>query len=410
MIPNRKPQIPQILGYVTPVRAFRTPQGIYMQAASGRVADALARHYEKIYICTRVVADCPHATGDQPLEASNVELIAQPFWRTSAGSLPHFVGIARAYFQTCRRADVLFVRGMCPFIAVLYAFAYLFRRPICHWIVGDPVALLRSSRRNGRVLDSFALLYALQDRLSSRVGRWLTNGAFVCNGHELARAYRSPRTTAVVSSTVRETEFSFRADSCQGQIVRILFVGFIRPEKGIEHLLNAVILLDPKIRWELEIVGTDEFPEYWKRLDGIVETRRLDERVRWAGYMPYGRPSFDCVHAADIFVLPTLSEGTPHVLVEVRANSLPCISTTVGGVPSTVRHGFDALLVPPGNPEALAHAIDRIIRDGEFRRQLIRNGWSAARRQTLERFVATVRRELEADVEAREPVVAHRQH
>lgn len=407
---HRKPQIPQILGYVTPVRAFRTPRGIYMQAASGRVADALATHYEKIYICTRVVVDCPHATGDQPLEASNIELIAQPFWRTSAGSLRHFVGIACAYFQTCRRADVLFIRGMCPFIAILYAFAFLFRRPICHWIVGDPVALLRTSRRNGRICDAVALLYALQDRMSSRVGRWLTNGAFVCNGHELARAYRSPRTIAVVSSTVREIEFFLRADSCQGQIVRILFVGFIRPEKGIEHLLDAVSLLDTKIQWELEIVGADEFPDYRKRLDKIVESRRLGERVHWAGYMPYGRPLFDCMRAADIFVLPTLSEGTPHVLVEARANSLPCISTTVGGVPSTVRHGFDALLVPPRNPEALAQAIERIIRDGEIRRQLIRNGWSAARRQTLERFIATVRRELETNIEAREPVVAHRHH
>ena len=147
MTVNRKPQI---LGYVTPVRAFRTPRGIYMQAASGRVADALARHYEKVYICTRVVVDSAHATGDQPLEASNIELIAQPFWRTSAGSLRTFLGIARAYFQTCRRADVLFVRGMCPYIALLYVFAFLFRRPICHWIVGDPVALLRTGRRKGR--------------------------------------------------------------------------------------------------------------------------------------------------------------------------------------------------------------------------------------------------------------------
>ena len=85
------------------------------------------------------------------------------------------------------------------------------------------------------------------------------------------------------------------------------------------------------------------------------------------------------------------------MLVEARANGLPCISTTVGGVPSTVTHGFDALLVPPKNPRALARAIERIIRDGELRRTLIRNGLAAARRQTLERFVATVRRELETN-------------
>jgi glycosyltransferase involved in cell wall biosynthesis len=398
-------RIPRILGYVTPVRAFSTTGGIYMQAASGRVVDALARHFEKVYICTRVVQDIPAAPGELPLEASNLELIAQPYWRSSAGSLPHFFGIVRAYFRTCRQVDVLFVRGMCPYIAVLYLFSSLFRRPICHWIVGDPVALLRSSKRNGFVLDTFALLYALQDRMFSRLGRWLTSGAFICNGRELARAYRSPRTIAAVSSTVKENEFFSRVDTCQGLAVRILFVGYIRPEKGLEYLLAAVSLLQSDTPWELEIVGPDQFADYRRRLDEIIAARGICERVHWAGYVPYGKPLFAHMRAADIFVLPTLSEGTPHVLAEARANSLPCVSTTVGGVPSTVQHEYDALLVPPKNSEALARAIERIVRDGEFRRQLIRNGLIAARQQTLERFVATVRTELETNSAAPETAV-----
>src|SRR5580704_6001120 len=121
------------LGYVTPVRAFSSAGEIYMQAASGRVAEALARHYEKVLVCARVVQGAPAAPFDCPLNAPNLELIEQPFWSTTAGSLLHFFGIARAYLRTCRQADVLFVRGMCPYIAVLYAFALMLRKPICHW-------------------------------------------------------------------------------------------------------------------------------------------------------------------------------------------------------------------------------------------------------------------------------------
>src|SRR6266853_1772421 len=94
---------PRILGYVTPVRAYSTSNGIYMQAASGRVADALAGQYEKVYICTRVLLHPPPVPGDLPLEAANIELIEQPCWRTSAGALLHFLGIARAYLRTCQR-------------------------------------------------------------------------------------------------------------------------------------------------------------------------------------------------------------------------------------------------------------------------------------------------------------------
>jgi len=145
------------LGYVTPVRAFIGDGEIYMQSASGRVAEALAQHYEKVCVCARVVRRAPPAPFDGPLNAANLELIEQPYWSSTAGSLFHFFGIARAYLRTCRQADAIFVRGMCPYIAVLYFFAAIFRKPICHWIVGDPVALLRTNARKKRARRSFGM-------------------------------------------------------------------------------------------------------------------------------------------------------------------------------------------------------------------------------------------------------------
>jgi glycosyltransferase involved in cell wall biosynthesis len=386
--------MPSILGYVTPVRAYVNAGEIYMQAASGRVADSLAMHYEKLLICTRVVYGPPPAPTDSPLEAPNLELIPQPFWGTTLGSLPHFFGIFRAYLRTCRESDLVFVRGMCPYIAVLYLCAFAFQRPVCHWIVGNPVVLLRTGTRRGKLFDMFALLYALQDRILSRAGRWLTDGVFICNGRELAEAYRSPHTVATVSSAIREDEFAHRTDTCQGPTIRILFVGYIRPEKGIEYLLDAVSRLVTLQPWELYIVGPNEFPHYRRQLDAIVASRGIQDRVLWTGYSSYGQPLFEHLRAADIFVLPSLSEGTPHVLVEARANGLPCISTAVGGIPTSVKDGYDALLVPPKNSDALARAIDRVIRDGELRRALIRNGLVSSRAHTLERFVGVVREQL----------------
>jgi glycosyltransferase involved in cell wall biosynthesis len=344
----------RILGYVTPVRACSCAGEIYMQAASGRVAEALAKHYEKVCVCARVVQGAPPAPFDAALNAPNLELIGQPWWGTTAGSLIHLFGIARAYLRTCRRADVLFVRGGCPYTALLYFFAAVFRKPICHWIVTDPITLLRTHTRRGRVQDAFALLYALQDRVFTRIGRWATDGALICNGHALACIHASPRTVEIVSSTIRENEFYSRADTCQGPVVRILFVGFLRPEKGIEYLLDAVSQLNPDVPWELEIAGPRQFPDYCQKLDERASALGIRERIRWTGYVPNGKPLFDRMRAADLLVLPTLSEGTPHVLVEARANGLPCISTTVGGVPTTVTDGYDALLVPPKDARALA--------------------------------------------------------
>jgi glycosyltransferase involved in cell wall biosynthesis len=393
------------LGYVTPVRAYSSAGEIYMQAASGRVAEGLAKHFDRVCMCSRVVQCSPPAPFDAPLNLPNLDLIPQPLWGTTARSLVHLFGIARAYLRTCRRADVLFVRGMCPYTALLYFCAAVFHRPICHWIVGDPVALLKTGTRRGPVLDSLALLYALQDRLFTRLGRWLTGGALLCNGRELARAYASPRTMQIVSSTVSESEFFSRFDTCQGPTVRILFAGFIRPEKGIEYLLDALSQLKETVPWTLEVVGPRDFPAYGKKLDDLATTLGIGERIRWTGYVPNGKPLFDRMRAADLFVLPTLSEGTPHVLVEARANGLPCISSDVGGVPTCVRDGYDALLVPAKDSRALARAMKRVIHDGDLRRALIRHGLVAARKQTLERFIAAVIRELNASVPAETTVV-----
>jgi len=388
------------LAYFTPVRAFKSGEEIYMQSASGRVLEALAAHFEKVFVCARVVEGAPPEPFDSPLDAANLELVPQACWNTTADSLLHFTEIAKAYVRASRQADVLFVRGMCPYTPILYLCALLFGKPICHWIVGDPLTLLRTNTRRGPLMDRFAILYALQDRFFTRLGSWLARGSLICNGRELARAYASPRTVEIVSSTVQACDFYPRTDTCRRNVVRILFVGFLRPEKGLEYLLEAVSLIKPTVNWELEIVGPRDFPEYGEKLDRIVAAQGLRRRIEWSGYVPNGKPLFDCMRAADIFVLPTLSEGTPHVLVEARANGLPCISTSVGGVPSTVTPGYDAILVPPKDAPALARAIERVASDGELRRALIRNGLEAARQQTLDHFISVVLGELRTNVRA----------
>ncbi|MDD1634595.1 MAG: glycosyltransferase family 4 protein, partial [Methanomicrobiales archaeon] len=73
---------------------------------------------------------------------------------------------------------------------------------------------------------------------------------------------------------------------------------------------------------------------------------------------------------ADIFVSTATSDGTPVSLLEAMSSGLPCIATAVGGVPEWVQDGENGLLIPPGNPEALAVGILRLVRDPDLRRSL----------------------------------------
>ncbi len=72
--------------------------------------------------------------------------------------------------------------------------------------------------------------------------------------------------------------------------------------------------------------------------------------------------------AFDIFILPSLKEGLPYVLIEAGFAGLPVVSTTVGGIPYLIESGVSGLLVPPKNPQALALAIELYLQDDSMRK------------------------------------------
>jgi glycosyltransferase involved in cell wall biosynthesis len=92
---------------------------------------------------------------------------------------------------------------------------------------------------------------------------------------------------------------------------------------------------------------------------------------------------------ADVFVLSSRSEGLPMAILEAMAAGLPVVATAVGGIPELVADGETGLLVPPGDADALAEALRRLVADPELRRRL----GDAARTRVEERFsLAATRR------------------
>lgn len=379
--------IDQTLGIIAEVPTYRHAGQLYMSAHIGRIFDELAARYRRTVLCLPIKDGPPPPAADHALQVSDPELVLQPFHASMREVLPQWRAMARAYAKTCRRSDVIFVRSLLTWGSALYAAVWRYRRPICHWLVGDPVRLLLSHRRDNWWQDALGLAYCWQAQEVMRLGRYLVNGVFVCNGDDLARRHPSPRTHAIVSTTLRHDEIHPREDTCTGPIARVLTVSFLRPEKGIEYLVEAFGLLPAAAPAELHLVGSsDRYEAYRTRLEARIAALGLQARVHFHGHVPLGAPLFAELQKADIFVLPTLSEGTPRVLVEARAQGLPVIASNVGGIPTSVRHEYDGLLVPPRDPAALATAIQRLLSDGELRRRLIRNGLNTARSLTLDKF------------------------
>jgi len=139
------------------------------------------------------------------------------------------------------------------------------------------------------------------------------------------------------------------------------------------------------------LFGPSDFPLYRRQLDAIVASRGIQEARVLTGYTSYGEPLFEYLRTADLLVLPSLSEGHAARAGRGASQRLPCISDLPFGVwPTSVTDGYDALLVPPKNSDALARAIDLVIPRWRTAAGIESATDVSSRAHTLERFVGEV--------------------
>lgn len=149
----------------------------------------------------------------------------------------------------------------------------------------------------------------------------------------------------------------------------VLSVGRLSREKAHLELIEACQHLretKPDVAFKLIIVG--DGPER-SRLEAAVESKK-GKGVIFTGQVNDVHPFYAI---ADVFVLPSHSEGSPNVLLEAMAANLPVVATAVGGVPEMVADHESALLVPANDPPSLAAAISNMLADKALAQRLATN-------------------------------------
>lgn len=150
----------------------------------------------------------------------------------------------------------------------------------------------------------------------------------------------------------------------EGKLV-VTNVGRLRELKGQHHLVQAAphILREcPDAR--ILLVGHGFLED---QLRAAVKDLGLQDKVLLLGSRSDVR---QLLSLTDVFVLPSLSEASPVVLMEAAFAGVPSVATWVGGVPEVVRDGDTGLLVPPGNPRALATSVVRLLLDAPLRSRM----------------------------------------
>ena len=365
-----------------------TSDGAWADAGLGRLVDALAEG------CGGLDVALAEAPGDAPLREHRLSE------RVRVTLLPRMPSLARGFSKAAAcRSVIRSLEQRCDALVVQLPFAApaalaSARTPRLYQVCADVLAQSRSAANYAGVKRAPARLVGrLLDRWQAGLVR-RSDSRVVTHGERLLERYRG-RGRAVVSSALLASEIgTARRTRPTGAPFRVLFVGYLRHEKGLDTLLDAFDGLRARHPdAELEIVGGTDLVDTGieRRLRTATESRG---GVTLRGALPFGPELFQTFAEADVLALPSLSEGTPRVLVEARAFGCPVVASRVGGIPTSVDDGVDGLLCEAGSASELEHQLDRLAQDDELRARLVAAGYERARRTTVETFAGALLDEL----------------
>ena len=162
-------------------------------------------------------------------------------------------------------------------------------------------------------------------------------------------------------------QFTYSVRPMNKRRVELLCVGRLSSAKAQVLLVQACAQLrDEGLDFALTMVG--EGPDR-ARIEQTIAGLQLEPQIHLTGAL-----NQEAVRAhfarADVFVLPSLAEGIPVVLMEAMSSGVPCISTPVNGIPALIEHGRTGLLATPGDVPSLTTQLRRLIQEPELRRSL----------------------------------------
>jgi len=234
------------------------------------------------------------------------------------------------------------------------------------------------------VLNSADAVIALTDDMKNEVQKNCKKNIIVIpNGISLGKYKELPK------QVIRD-KFKIHPDE-----KIIVFVGSLRPVKGLKYLIEAFKIINKKNPMaRLFLVG--DGPERHS-LEDIAEKDGLKAKVNFIGQIENDEiPKY--MAAADIFVLPSLSEGFPGVVLEAMASGLPIVATKVRGLPEIVKDGENGFLVEPENPGQIAEKALALLGGDKLREKISNNNKEKAKGYSWEKVIDKIEKAYSAAI------------
>ena len=289
--------------------------------------------YEKVYLISPLLRDDSKKKGII-ISLHNVEVVSLPFNGSYLGALKNWRAYRNALKQVCDKVDVVYCRVPDPFS---WMPALLFKKKTIMHFVGDTIDATRHNEKWSWLKKKVMVAGYLPDywlTLRAAQRSWVyTNGYHLADRLKKHHIYAIP----VISSTVSEKDLhdDFKSLPIEKDNVAITYIGYVRFAKGMNCLMNfCKRLRDANIPFHFHLIGDGEMFEDVKT---FLEKENLVGKVVMHGHIDDKEEMNRILRNSDLFFFPSLSEGSPRVVIEAMAQGTPVLSTPVGALPSTFK-------------------------------------------------------------------------
>lgn len=235
-------------------------------------------------------------------------------------------------------------------------------KPYAIEVVGDPGDVFTKDNFKSKLVKVYNFIF------STFLIKQCKNAKAVAYVTKSTLQQKYPPNPTALSTNYSSIEMSdyfyseIKSPKKKDEIKRLLFIGSLsQTYKGLHVLLDALgELTSNDLKWKLDVIGDGSFRNDYEQQ---VERLDLKSKVQFHGYISDRKAIYEFFRSSDLFVLPSLTEGLPRVVIEAMATGLPVVASRVGGVPELIE---ECALVAPGNPQELREKIELILNDDEF--------------------------------------------
>ena len=370
------------LGIISGTTATISDGKIWVNHSIGRLIEELIARSDDFRLCLPIIQE-KISSLNHPLTVDPKRLLHLPPLQTTISAQRYYYQTRAVLENLAEQSDALFIR--LPFQLPNQILGL--QKPKVLHIVSSPVNVIQASTDYKGPLRLASRGFAKFSEFSMKRASREPFSRVCSNGVEMWSRINPPAGRIVVSSCMYRREMVSKRNFSIPETPRLLFVGYLRPEKGVLDLLKSFEQIRETRSATLTLAGgSDRKTEAGRLIQERIQQSKYSSDINMVGMVNFGDELFSMYRGHDILLQPSLSEGTPRTLIEARSVGLPVIATRVGGIPSSVSHMKDGILVSPNSPGEITERVHQLLDDETLRLEIIENGLRNRDLHSLENF------------------------